>query len=108
MGDLVIESAVCVGFVKLNGAAVEVMDSGASGVPPVGVNHDIAARAAKHSVTLTEKVEASVQLGHASFVLGLKDGEVVDTSQIEAAHGLDAFERAEPVEGKEGFVGTYA
>jgi hypothetical protein len=37
-------------------------------------------------------------------MLRLKDSEVVDTCWTEPTHGLDAFERAEPVEYEKGFV----
>jgi hypothetical protein len=38
-----------------------------------------------------------VKLGHAALVLGLKDGEAVDSGRAEAAHGLDALQRSEPI-----------
>jgi hypothetical protein len=45
-----------------------------------------------------------VELRQAVFVLGLEEGEGVNTGGIDATHGLHALEFAEPVEGEEGFI----
>jgi len=84
------------------------MDGGAGGVPPVGMDEDVAAGCGEQGVTVAEEVEAGVELGHAVLVLGVDEGEGVDAGGVEAAEGVDALEGAEPVEGEKGFVGADA
>ena len=97
VGGLVVEAAVQERLVQNhsteNLAAVQVVNGGASGVPPVGVDADVAAGRTEHGIAVAEEVEAGMQLRHAALVLGLEDGEVVDTGEAEAAHGLHALER---------------
>src|ERR1700722_1591229 len=108
MGCFVVESTGCVGFTKLDGPAVEVVDGGAGGVPPVGMDESVAARAAEQSIAAAQQVDAGVKLGHAVLVFRLENSKVVDAGRAKAAHGLHPLQRAEPVESEEGFVGTDA
>jgi len=91
---LVIESAGLEGLVEFDCAAVEVVDGGAGGVPPVGVDEYVAAGGGEQGVAVAEEVEAGVELGHAAFVLGVDEGEGVDAGGVEAAEGVDALEGA--------------
>src|SRR5208282_3882412 len=84
------------------------MDGGAGGVPPVGVDQDIAAGCAEQGIAAAEQIEPGVGLGHAVFVLGLDEREGVNTGWVETADGVDALEFAEPVEGEKSFVGADA
>ena len=104
MGGLIVEPAGGVWLVQLDDAAVEVVDSGAGGVPPVGVDEDVAARTAEQGIASAEQVDACVKLGHAALMLGLEDGEVVDAGRAEAAHCLDALQRSEPIEREKCFI----
>src|SRR6185437_15991521 len=100
----VVEAAVCVGFVEEDFAAVHVMHGGANWIPPVCMEKYVSAWRAEQGIATAEQIEAGVKLGHASLVLGLEDGEVIDTRRAEAAHGLDALERTEPVNGEKRLV----
>lgn len=100
----VVEAAGGVGLIKLDNVAVEIVDRGASRIPPVGMKQSVAAWCAEQGVAAAEQVDAGVKLRHAALVLGLDEGEVVDAGGTEAAHGLDAAERTKPVDCEEGFV----
>ena len=108
VGGFIVESAGRVGFVKLDDAAADGVDSGAFRIPPIGMKENVAARAAEQRISAAAEVDAGVELRHAALVFRLEDGEVVDAGGSEAAHGLNALERAEPVESEEGFVGSDA
>lgn len=101
---LVVESAGGEGLVKLDDTAVEIVDGGAGGVPPVGVNEYVAARCGEDGVAAAEQIESGVELGHAVAVLGLDEGEGVNARGADAAHDLHALEIAEPGKRKEGLV----
>lgn len=100
----VVEAARSIGLIEIDDAAINIVDGGAGGIPPVGMEQYVAARCAEQGVAAAEQVDAGVKLGHAALVLGLDEGEVVDTGGTEAAHGLNAAERTEPVDCEEGFV----
>ncbi len=96
------------GSCEFDHAAVDVVNGGAFGVPPVGVKDHVATRAAEQGISVSEQVNAGMELCHAAFMLGLKDCEVIDAGCVESAHGLDALERTKPIEGEERFVWTDA
>ena len=104
VAGFVVEAAGSVGLVEFNNAALNVVDGGAGGVPPIGMEQNVAARCAEQGVAAAKQIDAGVKLGHAALVLRLDEGEVVDASGTEAAHGLNAAERTEPVDCEEGFV----
>ncbi len=93
---------------ELDYAAVEIVDGGADGVPPVGVDEHVSARGRENGVAAAEQVEAGVELGHAALVLGLDEGQSVNARGIDAAHDLHALEIAEPGKGEKGFIGADA
>src|ERR1017187_5283521 len=102
MAGLVVESTVGEGLFQFNFSSIDVMDGGAEGIPPVGVEEYVAARGGEQGIALAEQVKAGVKLGHAALVLGLDEGEGVHAGRFEAAHGLHALEGAEPIEREKG------
>lgn len=104
VGGFIVETAGGEGLVELDDAAVEVVDGGARGVPPVGVDENVAERGGEQGVPVREQIEAGVELGKAALVLGVDDGEGIDAGGREAAEGVDLLQGAEPVEGQKGLV----
>jgi hypothetical protein len=93
VGSFVVESAGGEGLVQFCNAAVDVLNGGAGGVPPVGVDKNISSRTREKGIAAAEQVDAGVKLGHAALMFSLKDGEVVDAHRTQATHGLYALQR---------------
>ena len=108
MVGLVVKTTVTEGLFQFNFAGVAIVNGGADGIPPVGVEDHVAAGGCEQRIALAEQVEAGIELGHAALVLGLDEGQGVHSGRFEATHGLHAFEGAEPVEREKGLVGTDA
>jgi len=108
VGRLVVEAASGKGLAQFNDALVQVINCGAAGIPPVGVDKNVAPRGREDGVAATEQIKAGVELGHSVFMLGLKESQHVDPGEIDAAHDLGALERAEPLDGEKSFVGADA
>lgn len=75
---LVIEPAVQEGLVQFDFAAIDIVDSGSDGIPPIGVEQDVAAGSREQGIALAEEIQSGIELGHAAFVFGLDEGQGID------------------------------
>src|ERR1017187_4716644 len=105
---LVVKSAADERLLQLDFSAVEVMDGGADGVPPVGVEVNVASRSREQGIALAQQVEAGVELRHAAFMLDLNEGQGITPGRLDAAHGLYALDRPEPVQRQKRLIGADA
>ncbi len=108
VGSLIIEPTMGERLIEIHNPTVDVMNSGLSGIPPIGMEQNIAAWSAQEGVAAAEQVNTGVQLCHATFVFGLHEAKGIYAARGDAAHCLDSLEVSEPVQGEEPFIGSDA